>query len=49
MPRTAAMTAISPTLLKLEKMSLHRINSLIGGNVSASIPRYSLVARWVAS
>ena len=41
MPIRAASTAMSPTLLKLEKMSLQRINSLIGGNFNASIPRYS--------
>jgi len=40
-PSTAAMTAMSPTLLKPGKMSLQRINSLIGGNVRESMPRYS--------
>ena len=44
MPISAASTAMRPTLLKFEKMSRQRINSLIGGNFSASIPRYSLVA-----
>jgi hypothetical protein len=40
-PSTAAMTAMRPTLLNPGKMSLQRINSLIGGNVRESMPRYS--------
>src|SRR4249920_1521635 len=46
-PMRVARMAITPTLLRPGTMSCQRINSLIGGNSSASIARYSLVPGWV--